>query len=85
MTDINRREALAGLLGLPAMTVMTRTEVKPFDLFVFSAPGPISQDQAERIKQTFEQTFPQDMHIKAIVLSDGLTVSVVREGAKPGA
>ena len=84
MTDINRREALAGLLGFPAMTVMTRTEVKPFDLFVFSAPGAISQDTAERIKQTFERIYPPEMNVRAIVLSDGLTVSVVREGAKPG-
>jgi hypothetical protein len=85
MTDINRREALAGLLGLPAMTVMTRTTVEPFDLFVFSAPGAISQEAAERIKRTFEQICPPGLNVRAIVLSDGMTVSVVRKGAKPGA
>lgn len=78
---MNRREALTSLLGLPATTVITRTEIRPNDLIVITAPGPISLESARLIKEQGDRLF-RELGVKCVVLSDGMTLSVVREGAK---
>jgi hypothetical protein len=75
----SRREAIASLFALPVTTTITRTQIQPNDLFVFSAPGSISQEQADRIKTTVEEIF-KDLNVRVMVLGDGLTLSIVREG-----
>jgi len=81
---MDRREALATLLSLPASTVITKTELRPYDLVVFSVPGSLSVDEALQIKERFEAAFTDtNLHLRAIVLTQGMTVSVVRDGAKP--
>ena len=78
---MNRREALLTFLALPATTVITKTQIQSQDLLVITAPGHISEDAAKRIKQFAEETF-KDLNIKVMVMGDGLTLSIVREGAK---
>jgi hypothetical protein len=78
---VNRREALTSLLGLPATTVITRTAIRPNDLIVITAPGPISLESARLIKEHGDGLF-RELGVKCVVLSDGMTLSVVREGAK---
>jgi hypothetical protein len=76
---MNRREALTALMALPSATVMTKTAIHPNDLIVISAPGHLSVEQAERIKEAFETNF-KDLQVRGVVvLSEGMTLSVVRE------
>ena len=79
---MNRREALLTFLALPATTVITKTQIQAQDLLVITAPGHISEESAKRIKKFTEEVF-NDLNIKVMVMGEGLTLSIVREGAKP--
>lgn len=72
---MNRREAIAALMALPATPTITRANVQPDDVIVIECPGRIPMEAAERIQKVAEQAWPGR---KVLVLSDGLTVKIVR-------
>jgi hypothetical protein len=81
---MDRRELLATILALPATTTITATRLEPFDLVVFESPGPISDESAARVKAFAEDFFTREgrPHVRCLVLGDGMTLSIVRDGAR---
>jgi hypothetical protein len=92
---MDRRETLKALLSLPAGTPFFTTEpadgsmtvtpltIQSLDLVVLTAPGHISEDNAVRVKAHLEEYLLKDTgleHVRVIVLSEGLTLSVIRKG-----
>jgi len=75
---MNRREALAALVSLPAVARISVAQVKPTDVLVFECDQHVSRDVAERIKATAQQIWPGQ---KVIVCEKGLRVKVV-EGSQ---
>lgn len=71
---MNRREALAALMALPAATRVSRAELKPSDVIVIEMPGRVSAAMVERISSDLTKVWPGQ---KIIVLSDGMTLKVV--------
>ncbi len=75
---MNRREALAALMALPATTRITRAEVKTSDIIVIESPTSISRDVIHRIETRLKGVWPDN---RIIVLTEGLSLKVV-DGAK---
>jgi hypothetical protein len=75
---VNRREALAALTALPAIKSIAVADVKPRDVIVIESPGILSLAAVERITEYAREAWPNN---KVVVLSDGLTVRVMREGS----
>lgn len=71
---MNRRDAIAALVSLPAATRITTAPVKPTDVIVIECEGPMSMETAERIKTYIQPIWPGQ---KIVVLSDGLKLKVV--------
>lgn len=76
---MNRRSAIAALLALPEVARISATEVKPDDLIVIEAPGPISDRAAARIKEIVEHNLPGR---KVMVLGDGLKVKIIEKAQR---
>jgi hypothetical protein len=72
--NVNRREALAALLALPATTRITRAAVQPDDVLVLECPGKISEAAGARIRTYIENVWPGH---KCVILCDGLTLKIV--------
>ncbi len=62
---------------------MTRTEIRPYDLIVITVPGEIDEATAARAKAQFDEMFKDVPNVRALVLGDGISLAVVREGVKP--
>jgi hypothetical protein len=86
---MDRRDALTAILALPAGSSLFTTEpatgtplkVQSFDLIVLTAPGFISQETAERLKHYMDALIPAGVeNVRCVVLGDGLSVSVIRQG-----
>lgn len=75
---MNRREAISALMSLPATATITAAKVQPHDVIVIECDEPVSEDVAVYMKQQLEQVWPGR---KAIVLSGGLKIKIVRETA----
>jgi len=71
---MNRREAIAALVALPAATRISRAELKPSDIIVVECEGSISCETAERLKEQLTKVWPGQ---KILVLGDGLKLKVV--------
>ena len=63
---------------LPEVQRISVVELRPDDVLIIEAAGQLSAEQAMRIKHTAERNLPGR---KVLVLSDGLTVSALRENA----
>ncbi len=70
---MNRREALAALVSLPATTRISVAQLKPEDVVVIECDECISQDTAERIKRHLKQIWPNH---QVVVLGDGLKLKI---------
>lgn len=63
---------------LPLTAEISEANIGPNDVLVVTSPGLLSSDMADRIRKYLEETWPGR---KAIVLSDGLKLSIVRQQA----
>lgn len=77
---MNRRDALAALVALPAATRISSAELKPEDVIVVECPGPISDEAAKNIRDTMLSVWPGR---KVVVLSDGIRLKIVEAGKEP--
>ena len=83
---MQRRELFQGIaatvaasgVGLTKASVVEATDLKPA-LAVLEFAGPLSVDMAERLRQQFEQGLQGTPFegVKALVLSDGLTLTLL--------
>lgn len=73
---MNRREAIAALVALPAVTRISVADLKPNDVLVIETELRLNPEQAARIRETMEQVWPGR---KCAVLSDGMKLKVVSE------
>lgn len=74
---MNRREAIAALTALPGLASIQTADLKPNDVLVCRCDGHISEDLAVHLRETLERVFPGR---KILVLSDGLSLEVLRDG-----
>ena len=72
---MNRREALKILTAMPAVATIARLDVRAGDVIVVEAPGFISAECVERIRNGLLDVFP---HNRIVVLGDGLAMKVLR-------
>lgn len=73
---MDRREALAALMSLPAATRISVANLKPTDAIVIECEGALSDDMAERIRLVAKEIWPDH---KCVVLVDGLKLKVVAQ------
>ncbi len=72
---MNRREAVAALIGLPEITRIAKmSDLKPDDVIVCECDSMIPFDAAERIRKNLELVWPGR---KCVVLGDGLRLKVM--------
>ena len=74
---MNRREALAALVALPAVVnvqAVDRTQLRPSSVVVLTLQGKVSAEGIHHMRQLLRQAFPNH-HV--VVLSDGTTLSIV--------
>lgn len=71
---MNRREAMAALMALPATARISAAQVKPSDVIVVEIEGAISQERADIIKHKIEAVWPGR---KVLVVSEGLKIKIV--------
>ncbi len=71
---MNRREAIAALMALPAVTRISMVPVQPNDIIVVETHDHLSPEACERIKDTMRQVWPGR---KVAVLGKGMTLKVV--------
>lgn len=55
---MNRREALAALISLPAISRISVAELKPNDVLVVECDGELSQSQQSNITASLSQIWP---------------------------
>ena len=72
---MNRREALAALVAMPAVTRISRAELKPDDVIVIEAEMFLSDDAKDRIAAIAKDVWPER---KVVVLDGGLKMKVVQ-------
>jgi hypothetical protein len=71
---MNRREAIAALTALPAVTRISRADLTPTDVIVIECDGFVSADQAERMTHTLREIWPNQ---RVVVLECGVRMKVV--------
>jgi hypothetical protein len=71
---MNRRDAIAALVALPAVTRIAVADLKPSDVLVIEASGYVSAEATARIEATMAQVWPGR---KVVLLDVGLTLKVV--------
>ena len=74
---MNRREALAALVALPEVALISVARVKPTDVIVVECDDHICLETAARIKASMREVWPDQ---KIVVLDKNLKLKVV-EGA----
>lgn len=77
---MNREDALACLVSLPAVSRIMVADLKPDDVIVMECDGPLPMEQAKRIKEMSEELWPGR---KVVVLADGLRIKIVEESKVP--
>lgn len=70
---MDRREALAALLSLPATANVTVAKVKPSDVIVIESDGWLTDDAKERILASAKGIWPDN---KVAVLDKGLRLKI---------
>ena len=75
VAHVNRREAIAALVSLPAAATVTRAAVGPRDVIVFEYDGPISEAHRAAIEKAARSVWPEN---KIVVLGDGMKLKIVR-------
>ena len=78
--SMNRRAAIAALIGVPAITLVEAGEAKAVslkagDVIVLEHPKLLSQKAIAHITASVERIFPGH---KAIVLEEGMRLSIAR-------
>ena len=78
---MNRREALASLLALPALkgSSVSTVAIRPRDTIILECPASLSHEQAMTIKTKLKDLFPDNL---VLVITDGMkfrTVHVVHK------
>jgi hypothetical protein len=71
---MNRREAIAALMTLPATARITAADVKPDDVLVIECPGLVSAAYRERVQQVLAQVWPGR---KCLVLEGGMALKLM--------
>ena len=74
---MNRREALAALTAMPAVTRIAKADVQPKDVIVFELDDEPSQDAEEQMRATARRIWPNNR----IMLLWGAKLKVVQAGA----
>jgi len=74
---MNRRDALAALVALPALTRIATAQVAPTDVIVVEVDAILSQEVARRMQLTLGQVWPGR---QVVVLPKGMTLKVVAGG-----
>lgn len=77
---MNRREAIAALVSLPAVARISVAELKSDDILVVECDEHLTMEHAERIKETLGQVWPGR---KAVVFAKGLRLKIVAAGKEP--
>lgn len=76
---MDRREALAALMALPATARISRAAVKPDDVIVIECDEVLSVDVARRITQQGEQIWPGH---RVAVLGKGMHLRIASESER---
>ena len=71
---MNRREAMAALMALPATARISRAVVKPTDVIVIESDEILSANQILNLTTTLQQVWPQQ---KILVLDRHLRLKIV--------
>lgn len=71
---MNRRDALAALISLPAVARISVAQVKPDDVIVFECDEHLPEEGIKRIKDVAEGVWPGR---KVVVLDKGLHLKIV--------
>ena len=74
---MNRREALAALVSLPAVARISVAEIKPEDVIVFELDDYLPMEAVTRLGDTAKGVWPGR---KILVLEKGIHLKVVAEG-----
>ncbi len=73
---MNRREALAALLALPATATLSQAQVGPSDVIVLECDDHLSEEARANISQTLLMVWPGR---KIVVLGNGMKIKIARE------
>lgn len=73
---MDRREALAALMSLPAATRISVANLKPTDVIVIECEGSLSDEVMSRIKSLAKGVWPDH---KCVVQTDGVKLKVVAQ------
>jgi hypothetical protein len=71
---MNRREALAALVSLPATARISVAQLKPDDVIVIECAERLTRENLERLERTAQSVWPGR---KVAVLAKGFTLKVV--------
>jgi hypothetical protein len=74
---MDRREAIAALVSMPALKALAVAEVKPTDVIVAECEGQLSIDAVEELQARLQQIWPGR---KVVVCDEGIRLKVLREG-----
>lgn len=75
---MNRRAAIAALVGLPAVTTIARAALAPADVIVIETKCILSDQARARVAEIARAVWPGH---KVVVLDEGLTLKIVRADA----
>ena len=70
---MNRREALAALVAMPQVARISAVPAANDDVLVVECDRPISREEADRMRQQFEQIWPAR---KVAILDGGLRIKL---------
>ena len=74
---MTRRQAAKLLTSMPGLGTVHRSNLRPGDVLVMTAPGHISLENAKELRARLEKFFPGH---EIIVIGDGLRLKVIRNG-----
>lgn len=75
---MNRREAIAALMGLPAATRITRAAVTPTDVIVIESDGTLTEEGVVNIHRAIKAVWPDN---RVAVLDGGLKLKIAETKA----
>jgi predicted pyridoxine 5'-phosphate oxidase superfamily flavin-nucleotide-binding protein len=78
---VNRREAIAALVSLPATAHVSVAQLKPTDVIVIECNDVITVAMAEQIKASVSAVWP---HNRCAVLGGGLHLKIARSDESSG-
>ena len=78
---MNRREAIAALMGLPAVASIAVAQVQPDDVIVIESDVHLSLKQIEHFEHTMAKVWPGR---KVVVLGPGTRLRIARASTDDG-